>query len=280
MSVIGTNIGALRAANASTNASNALSTSMQRLSTGKRINSAKDDAAGLAIGASMTSQIRGMNQGIRNANDGISMAQTAEGALDEVTNMLQRMRELAVQKTNGTYSADDKTNITTEQDALAKQISSVIANTSFNGKNLFSTATNTIKIQAGAESADAINITFSELDATTSDMSKIVDFTNTKMKSTGTNPVVDPALDDFDSAITAVATERAKLGATQNQLQSAVNNLTSNSTNLSDAKSRIEDADFSAETTALAKAQILSQASTAMLSQANQSQQSVLKLLQ
>jgi flagellin len=258
MSVIGTNIGALRAANASTNASNALSTSMQRLSTGKRINSAKDDAAGLAIGASMTSQIRGMNQGIRNANDGISM----------------------VQKTNGTYSADDKTNITTEQDALAKQISSVIANTSFNGKNLFSTATNTIKIQAGAESADAINITFSELDATTSDMSKIVDFTNTKMKSTGTNPVVDPALDDFDSAITAVATERAKLGATQNQLQSAVNNLTSNSTNLSDAKSRIEDADFSAETTALAKAQILSQASTAMLSQANQSQQSVLKLLQ
>jgi flagellin len=280
MSVIGTNIGALRAANASTSASNALSTSMQRLSTGKRINSAKDDAAGLAIGASMTSQIRGMNQGIRNANDGISMAQTAEGALDEVTNMLQRMRELAVQKTNGTYSADDKTNITTEQDALAKQISSVIANTSFNGKNLFSTATNTIKIQAGAESADAINITFSELDATTSDMSKIVDFTNSKMKSTGTNPVVDPALDDFDSAITAVATERAKLGATQNQLQSAVNNLTSNSTNLSDAKSRIEDADFSAETTALAKAQILSQASTAMLSQANQSQQSVLKLLQ
>ena len=276
MTVIATNISSLRAANASTKAQMDLSMSMERLSTGKRINSAKDDAAGLAIASSMTSQIRGMNQGIRNANDGISMAQTAEGALDEVGNMLQRMRELAVQSNNGTYSASDLLNITAEQDALSAQIGNVIANTSFNGKNLFSTATNAttgITIQAGANSTDTVTLKFDELDAAASKLSGVVDFATGKMK-TGL------ALTGFDDAIAEVATSRANLGAGQNRLESAVNNLTSNATNLSDARSRIEDADFSAETTNLAKAQILSQASTAMLAQANQSQQSVLKLLQ
>jgi len=272
MTVIGSNISALRAQNASTKANDALSTAMNRLSTGMRINSAKDDAAGLAISASMTAQIRGMNQGVRNANDGISMAQTAEGALDEVTNMLQRMRELAVQGANGTYSASDAANITSEQDALGAQISSIIANTTYNGKNLFATATNNVTIQAGANSTDTVSMSFTQLNAASTKLSAVVDFTANKMK-TGLT------LSAFDDAIAEVSTTRASLGAGQNRLQSAVNNLTNNATNLTDARSRIQDADFSAESTNLAKAQILSQASTAMLAQANQSSQGVLKLL-
>ena len=272
MTVIGSNISALRAQNASTKANDALSTAMNRLSTGMRINSAKDDAAGLAISASMTAQIKGMNQGVRNANDGISMAQTAEGALDEVTNMLQRMRELAVQGANGTYSASDAANITAEQDALGAQISSIIANTTYNGKNLFATAANTVTIQAGANSSDTVSMSFTQLNAATTKLSAVVDFTANKMK-TGLT------LSAFDDAIAEVSTTRASLGAGQNRLQSAVNNLTNNATNLTDARSRIQDADFSAESTNLAKAQILSQASTAMLAQANQSSQGVLKLL-
>ncbi|WP_085808288.1 flagellin [Sphingomonas sp. TZW2008] len=283
MSVIGSNISALRASNASAKAQSALSTAMERLSTGKRINSAKDDAAGLAIASSMTAQIKGMNQGIRNANDGISLAQTAEGALDEVSNMLQRMRELAVQKENGTYSDDDKTSIESEQKQLAKQINSVITNTKFNGKSLFGTDAATVTIQAGANADDTIDLDLSDLTAdfeegddttpsTGSSLNLVVNFTDDTIQDGVT-------LENYDDALASVATVRSGLGAAQNRLESAVNNLTSNATNLSDARSRIEDADFSEESTALAKAQILSQASTAMLSQANQSQQGVLKLL-
>ncbi len=293
MTVIASNISALRASNASTSAQMSLSTSMQRLSTGMRINSAKDDAAGLAISASMTSQIKGMNQGIRNANDGISMAQTAEGALDEVTNNLQRMRELEVQKSNGTYSDDDKLNITAEQNALAQQISNVLTNTKFNGQALFAgTGTDgedavSISIQAGADSSDAIQLNLGSNLLASDGMAAIIT-AGEDTDDTGTADVdeslatvnASATLAQYDTAIASISNRRANLGATQNQLQSAVNNLTSNSTNLSDARSRIQDTDYSAETTALAKAQILSQASTAMLSQANQSTQSVLKLLQ
>ncbi len=277
MTVIGSNISSLRASNASAKAQDALSTAMERLSTGKRINSAKDDAAGLAIASSMTSQIRGMNQGIRNANDGISMAQTAEGALDEVTNMLQRMRELTVQSQNGTYSDTDKTNIKSEMTALSAQIGSVLTNTEFNGKKLFTGANASVTIQAGANASDTVTMSFGQLgaagDAITT--ARAVDVTVADAGTAGT----DDYLTKFDDALAQVATARSGLGAAQNRLESAVNNLTSNATNLSDARSRIEDADFSAESTNLAKAQILSQASTAMLSQANQSQQGVLKLL-
>ncbi len=304
MTVIGTNVSALRAQNASTSASNMLSTSMERLSTGKRINSAKDDAAGLAISSSMTSQIKGMNQGIRNANDGISMAQTAEGALDEVSNNLQRMRELEVQKTNGTYSTSDIANIKSEQDALAKQITNVLTNTKFNGVALFDGKAGAsgetaggavVSIQAGANKTDAISLNLgtnlaaaATVDGTSGALTggglgTVVVVTGTGTNATSAAVVGTSSSDtmkDYDNAISLVSNRRASLGASQNQLQSAVNNLTSNATNLSDAKSRIEDTDFSSETTALAKAQILSQASTAMLSQANQSQQSVLKLLQ
>ena len=283
MAVIASNISALRATSASTMASNALNVSMQRLSTGKRINSAKDDAAGLAISASMTAQVRGMAQGVRNANDGISLAQTAEGALDEVGNMLQRMRELAVQASNGTYATGDKTNIATEQLALANQINSIVNNTSFNGKSLFnSTAATGYAIQTGATAADTVTVTSADLTLTTG-TSKLVKVTGTVAGPPYTAPtatsVAAVTLTQFDDAISEVSTTRASLGAVQNRLQSAVNNTTSTMTNLSEARSRIEDTDFSVETTALAKAQILSQASTAMLSQANQSQQGVLKLL-
>ena len=288
MTVIGTNVASLRAANASTNANAALSTAMQRLSTGQRINSAKDDAAGLAISDTMTAQIRGMNQGIRNANDGIAMAQTAEGALGEVSNMLQRVRELTVQATSGTYSSSDKANMQAEVSALSTQITSTLANTQFNGNKLFDASAGTVtaataapapvapaystfKIQAGANAADSVNVKFNKLtDDTTITNATSLDLT------TATNT----ALATVDSALKTVSTYRAGLGAAQNQLQSAVNNLTTNSTNLTAAKSQITDADFSSETTNLAKAQILSQASTAMLAQANQSQQGVMKLLQ
>ena len=288
MTVIGTNVASLRAANASTNANAALSTAMQRLSTGQRINSAKDDAAGLAISDTMTAQIRGMNQGIRNANDGIAMAQTAEGALGEVSNMLQRVRELTVHATSGTYSTSDKANMQAEVSALSTQITSTLANTQFNGNKLFDASAGTVtaataapapvapaystfKIQAGANAADSVNVKFNKLtDDTTITNATSIDLT------TATNT----ALATVDSALKTVSTYRAGLGAAQNQLQSAVNNLTTNSTNLTAAKSQITDADFSSETTNLAKAQILSQASTAMLAQANQSQQGVMKLLQ
>ncbi len=288
MAVIGTNVASIRAANASTAANQALQTSMERLSTGQRINSAKDDAAGMAISDTMTAQIRGMNQGIRNANDGIAMAQTAEGALGEVSNMLQRVRERTVQATSGTYSSSDKTNMQAEVTALSAQITSTLANTQFNGNKLFDASAGTVtaataapapvapaystfKIQAGANAADSVNVKFNKLtDDTTITNATSIDLT------TATNT----ALATVDSALKTVSTYRAGLGAAQNQLQSAVNNLTTNSTNLTAAKSQITDADFSSETTNLAKAQILSQASTAMLAQANQSQQGVMKLLQ
>ena len=268
MTVIGTNTAALRAANASDRANKSLSTAMERLSTGKRINSAKDDAAGLAIASSMTSNIRGMNQAIRNANDGISFAQTADGALNEVTNMLQRIRELAVQSASGTYSDDDRANLQAEVEQLGAQIDDIVANTKFNGVAVFGSSDVTVNIQTGSGSSDqtALTVTgFDVSDATASDV--------------GTATGAKTAMDDVDDALKAVATTRASLGAGQSRLESIVNNLNNNVTNLSDARSRIEDADFSAESTNLAKAQILSQASTAMLAQANQSQSGVLNLL-
>jgi flagellin len=276
MTVIGTNSAALRSANASTMSNKALSTSMERLSTGKRINSAKDDAAGLAISSKMTSQIRGMTQGIRNANDGISLAQTAEGALGEVSNMVQRMRELSVQALNGTNDTASKTNIKAEMDQLSTQITDTLANTEFNGKKLFVGAT-AITIQAGANASDTVSIAGNGL-STSTDITAVAGATAAAVDVTAAG-FSGTDLAKFDTALSTISTTRANLGAVQNRLESTINNLTANVTNLTDARSRIEDADFSAETTALAKAQILSQASTAMLAQANQSQQGVLNLI-
>jgi flagellin len=282
MTVIGTNISALRAANASTSASLSLQQSMQRLSTGKRINSASDDAAGLAISNSMTSQINGMNQGIRNANDGIAMAQTADGALDEVTNMLQRIRELAVQSASGTYSTDDRANMQKEVDALSKQIGAIVDDTQFNGVPLFGTAGagGTTTIQTGANSGDTVTIKIDDLSTLSALGTTAVDIGGSAADVATGVTAADTALGTVDGLLKTVNGVRAGLGAAESQLQSSVNNMTSDATNLTDARSRIQDADFSAETTNLAKAQILGQASTAMLAQANQSQQNVLKLLQ
>ena len=256
MTVINTNINALEATNASTTASEMLSTAMRQLSTGMRINSAKDDAAGLAIANSMTSQINSMNQGIRNANDGISLAQTGEGALTEVTNMLQRVRQLAVQSSSGTYSAADRTNMQSEVTSLSVELNNIVSGTQFNGNNLFSTtgAAATFNIQAGANATDAVTLTSSSLSTLST-----------------ANLVTTPNL--------LVDTTSAGLGAGESELSAAVNNLTSGQTNLSAARSRIQDTDYSAASTQLSKAQILSQASTAMIAQANQSAQGVLTLL-
>ena len=273
--IINTNTGALRAQNGSRLANQALSTAMERLSSGKRINSSKDDAAGLAIASKMTSQIRGMNQAIRNANDGISFSQTAEGALGEVTNMLQRVRELAVQSASGTYSDADRTNLNAEVTELKAQITNVLATTEFNGTRIFNSGSGStytaqagnISIQVGSNASDTVAITFAALN----------DLASTTAVDTTANATT--ALGNVDTALTAVATTRAKIGASQSRFDSVVNTLTNNVTNLSDARSRIEDADFTQETTNLAKAQILSQASQAMLAQANQTAEGVLNLL-
>ena len=268
MTVIGTNVAALRATNASNAASKALQTSIERLSTGKRINSAKDDAAGSAIASSLTSQIKGQTQAIRNANDGISLAQTADGALSEVTNILQRIRELSVQSASGTYSDDDRTNLQVEVAGLADQLSTIVEKTNFNGVTLFGASDVSIDIQTGSGSGDKVAISISALD-----LDDVADIDISDADG------ATYALGKLDDALLAVNTTRSSIGASQSRLESVVNNLTTSVSNLTDARSRIEDADFSAETTALAKAQILSQASTAMLAQANQSQQSVLSLL-
>jgi flagellin len=271
MTVINTNVSAMRAQNGSRVANQQLQTAMERLSSGKRINSAKDDAAGLAISSSMTAQIRGMTQGIRNANDGISMAQTAEGALGEVSNMLQRIRELSVQANSGTYSDDDKTNLQAEVSQLGSQITSILTDTEFNGVKLFdgtAGTAGTVSIQVGANDGDKVDLDLKDISG---------DYTAALAVDVTTGTSAD--LTTLSTAIGAVATTRATLGASQSRLESTINNLTSNVQNLSDARSRIEDTDFSAETTNLAKASILSQAATAMLAQANQNGQGVLQLL-
>ena len=268
MTVINTNTAALRAQNGSRVASKALQSAMERLSTGKRINSAKDDAAGLAISSSMTSQIRGMSQALRNANDGISLAQTADGALGEVTNMLQRIRELAVQSASGTYSSADRANLQSEVAQLGAQIDNIVSTTKFNGVAVFGSSNVTVAIQTGSGASDQTTLTITGLSVSSATGSSVA-----------TAGGATTALGAVDTALAAVASTRASLGAGQSRLESVVNNLSNNVVNLSDAKSRIEDADFSAESTNLAKAQILSQASTAMLAQANQSQSDVLSLL-
>jgi len=292
MAVINTNISAIKAANASNSAAKMAGVAMERLSTGKRINGAKDDAAGLAITTTMTSQIKGMGQGIRNANDGISFAQTADGALNEVTAMLQRVRELAVQAKSATYQQSDRDAMQSEVANLTSQISEVLAKTTFNGNALFTVvgaapaangADDTkFTIQTGGNTTDTVDLVSKAIDGT-----KLFGGTNTTYTPATVPQAIDVStvtlagttLDNVDASLTAINVARAEFGAGQNRLESVINNLNDNVTNLSDARSRILDTDYSAETTMMAKAQILSQASTAMIAQANQAQQNVLSLL-
>ncbi|OYW44805.1 MAG: flagellin [Sphingomonadales bacterium 32-68-7] len=285
MSVINTNVSALRATNAANSAEKSLGVAMERLSTGKRINSAKDDAAGLAIATTMTAQVRGMSQAVRNANDGISLAQTAEGALSEVTNMLLRIRELATQAASATYSATDQANLQIEVADLTTQLVSILDNTKFNGVAMFETgataptAAQNFAIQVGANEGDTIVVSKSHVDKTNLNNTASTGFkVDGADAATGRTNAGD-TITNVDTALTTITSARAQLGAAQSRLESAVNNLNNNVVNLTEARSRIEDTDYSAESTKLAKAQILTQASTAMLAQANQSQQNVLTLL-
>jgi flagellin len=269
MTVINTNISAVRAQNASRSANMMTETAMNRLSSGKRINSAKDDAAGLAIATRMDAKVRGLTQAIRNANDGISLAQTAEGAMSETSNILVRMRELAVQAASGTASAEDRAALQVEVTQLISQIGDIATRTDFNGTTLLDGTAN-LDVQTGVEAGETVNITICDMQAAGLGVAAV---------DLSTAAGASGALTVLDTAIQTVADERANLGAVQNRFDTTVNNLTSTVTNLTEAKSRIEDADFSVETTKLASAQILAQASTAMLAQANQSQQGVMNLL-
>ncbi|WP_420381495.1 flagellin [Novosphingobium sp.] len=297
MTVINTNISALQAANASNRASMMEGSAMQQLSTGLKINSAADNAAGLAITNSMTSQIKGMTQAVQNSNDGIALAQTAGGGLSEVTNMLQRIRELAVQSSSGTYQASDRTSMQVEVSNLTQQMSSILNTTQFNGVNVFSVTSGApaadgsqdkkFTIQTGANSSALAGNTV-VIDSAAFNGTAFFGAGNTSYSAaSGTTQSLDVStqtaaastITNVDTALTEVNATQASLGASQNRLTSVVNNLNTNITNLSSARSQIQDTDYSASTTQLAKSQILAQASTAMLAQANQSQQNVLSLL-
>ncbi|PIT82067.1 flagellin [Limnohabitans sp. 15K] len=277
MSVINTNVNALVAQNAATVNSRSMTKAMEQLSTGKRINGAADDAAGLAISNKMTSQIRGLNQAVRNANDGISMIQVAEGATIEVTNMLQRMRELAVQGINDTNTALDRTSLKTEYQQLGKEIQRISANTEWNTTKVANASANSAAFQVGANSSQTITVAFSDITGL-SGMTAVISAAD----AASAGSVADFAgttLSNLDTAITAISSYRSTLGASINRLNYAADNLQNVSTNTSESRSRILDTDYAQATTELARTQIIQQAATAMLAQANQQPQSVLSLL-
>jgi flagellin len=270
---INTNIFSLNAQRNTSSTQNNLATSMQRLSSGLRVNSAKDDSAGLAIAERMNAQVRGMNVASRNANDGISLAQTAEGALGKVSDALQRMRELSVQSANGTNNADDRDNLQAEFQQLNDEVARIVGGSKFNGTNLLNAAaTFTFQVGAGTDATDTIDVVATDLSATVTAVGAL-DISGAD--ATGATA----ALDALDTAITDVTTSRATMGAVQNRFDSVIANLATSAENLSAARGRIMDADFASETMNLSRAQILQQAGTAMISQANQLPQQVLSLL-
>ncbi len=277
---INTNLGALGVQGSLSKNSMSLSTSMERLSTGLRVNSAKDDAAGLAIGDRMNSQIRGMTVAIRNANDGISMAQTAEAAMGTITDTLQRMRDLGVQAANtGGVGSGDRQKLQLEFKQLGLEIKRIIDNTTFNDKKILAGSMKGANFQVGANTAtnNQISITVSSL-STIAGLKSLFG-TGQSIGSTAGSVKVRSAVDAIDLAIKNVDNFRATLGAVQNRFTTTIANLQSSVENQSAAKSRIMDADFAAETASLSRSQILQQAGTAMLAQANQSGQGVLSLL-
>ncbi|PJX12711.1 flagellin FliC [Halomonas sp. 141] len=272
MSVINTNITSLIAQSNLSKSQNALQTSMERLSSGLRINSAKDDAAGQAIANRMTAQINGLNQAQRNANDGISVAQTAEGALNQINDNLQRIRELTVQAANGTNSDDDLASIQAEIDQRLAEIDRISEQTNFNGVNVLNTD-EAIKIQVGANDGEIIEIELEVINSETLGLDEL-DVTTADFSEGG-----DGLLEAIDEALKQVDTLRSELGAVQNRFEDAIVNLNTNSTNLAAARSRIEDADYAVEVANMTRAQILQQAGTSVLAQANQIPQNVLSLL-
>jgi flagellin len=280
MTVINTNVSALYSQNAMKTNTRAMNTAMEQLSTGTRINSAKDDAAGLAIGQSLTSQIRGLNQAVRNANDGVNMMQTAEGAMVEQSNMLQRMRELAVQASNGTYSVEQREYLDIEFTALTSQISKIATETTWNGQylltgtntNSISGVSGTFQFQTGQSSGQTVTVAIGSMDIGSSGL-------NISGQTVGTASGASGAITQIDLALTLINDQRAEIGASINQLGYAADNMSNISANVTQSRSTIMDTDYALASTQLAKTQILQQASTAMLAQANQQAQGVMALL-
>jgi flagellin len=274
MSVINTNVSAMYSQNAMKTNARAMSTAMEQLSTGTRVNSAKDDAAGLAIGQNMTSQIRGLNMAIRNLNDGINMMQTAEGAMVEQSNMLQRMRELAVQSMNGTYSSTQRGYLDLEFQALSTQIDDISANTTWNDQTLLNADTDNVSgvfvFQAGQSSGQTISVTIDDMGASSLGISGV---------SISSLASATTALSAISSALETINEQRATIGAGINRMEYAVDNLANISSNATQSRSTIMDTDYATATTQLAKTQIIQQAATAMLAQANQQPQAVMQLL-
>ena len=296
MAVVNTNVNASIAQNALARNERAMNTAMERLSTGQRINSASDDAAGLAIASRMTSQIRGLDTGIRNAADAISMISTADGALIEVTNMLQRMRELALQASNGTTTEADRNYLNAEYQNLVSEIERISVNTEWNGRTILdgsanATGDSTVAFQVGANGGQTVAVNFGNISQDSGSGTTVFETFETSGTMTAgafisaqttasAITTATAAITQIDSAITAVNSQRATFGAAMNQLTYAVDNLSNVRVNAEASRSRILDADYAAETSELARTQIISQAGTAMLAQANQLPQTVLSLLQ
>jgi len=286
-SIINTNLLSLDAQNNTSKSQSSLSMAMQRLSSGLRINSAADDAAGLAISQRMQAQVRGMNVAIRNSNDGISLAQTADGALNSVGNSLQRMRELAVQAANATNTSADKTSLDNEFGQLAQEIQRVLGGTTFNGRFILGgtdAGTQTFQVGANTTANDSVNIVTTDLTTDTSitaiaGTAGSTDTTRAKIDGTTSLSDVDTVINNIDTAINTINTNRGTMGAAQNRFNAVVSNLQTSAENQTAAESRITDADFATETANLSRAQILQQAGTAMIAQANQLPQQVLTLL-
>ena len=262
---INTNIPSITAQRNLGAAQEGMTTALQRLSSGLRVNSARDDAAGLAIAERMDAQTRGMQVAVRNANDGISLSQVAEGGLNEVGNMLQRMRELSVQSANGTNSASDKDNLQAEFAQLDAEITRISEVTKFNGVAVIGAGATTFTFQVGADAGETMDITTATIAPTALDI--------------GSGGDASAAITALDTAIDLVTTQRADLGAVQSRFSSAINNLEVGVENQSAARSRIVDADFAVETSNMTRNQILQQAGTAMVAQANQAPRGVLSLL-
>ena len=278
MSVINTNINALFAQSAMKTNAREMSSAMQQLSTGNRINSAGDDAAGVAVVQSMTAQIRGLNQAVRNANDAVNLLQTAEGSMVEQTNMLQRMRELAVQAANGTYSSTQRNYLQTEFDELGSQIDDISADTTWNGKQLLdatdATGINGVSgqfdFQVGQDSGQTISVSIDDMSLSGLGADGL-DISTASGAST--------AIGTLDDALDLINAQRADIGAGINRLTYAADNLSNVSANVAASRSTIQDTDYASASTELSRAQIIQQASTAMLAQANQQPQTVLALL-
>lgn len=290
MAVVNTNIAASIAQAALAKNERALGNAMEQLSTGKKINSASDNAAGLAISTRMTSQIRGLDQAIRNAFDAVSMVQTAEGALDEMTAMLQRMRELALQSGTGTTDSSDRSYLNAEFTALRAEVDRIATSTEWNGRpilngNAGASTTiagglSSVSYQVGMNAAQTVAVTFGNFTDSTGSLSGLASKTLSAATIASAITVASGAIGELDLAMTAVSSQRANFGATQNRLIHAVDNLTNVVTNAEVTRSRIMDTDYAEATSELARTQIIQQAGTAMLAQANELPATVLQLLQ